>query len=194
MSDMSEPTPVRPPNPIDRIRSLLTTGPRAIVLRFYDQTWRRITGVPVWRLSEITPHLYIGGQHKPNGWQTMCDYGIIAVLNMREGVHDDVALQIGGEVHLHLATVDNTPVTFENLHRAADFIAEAAAQNGKVYVHCGVGVGRAPSAGAAYLIKYQQMDADEALEAIRAKRPFIHLTGPQREQLRAFAQQIRDAG
>ncbi|MEL6526537.1 MAG: dual specificity protein phosphatase family protein, partial [Chloroflexota bacterium] len=58
------------------------------------------------------------------------------------------------------------------------------------YVHCGVGVGRAPSATAAYFIKHENMTPDEALVTIKNVRPFIHLTGSQRTQLDAFHQSL----
>lgn len=177
----------QPTNPIARIFSLLSTGPRALVLRFYDQFSRQRTGHPIWSLSKITDGLYVGGQHYLQGWDAMQAEGITGVLNMREAVHNDVGLGIGGNLHLHLPTVDNTPVAIEDLDAAANFIHAEIQKGGKVYVHCGVGVGRAPSAAAAYFIK-QGKSPQEALKTIRRVRPFIHLTGKQRRQLEAYAQ------
>lgn len=186
-------TTEKPANPLARMFSLLRVGPRALALRFYDQILRKSSGAPVWELSRITPFLYVGGQHYPKGWQEMQQEGITAVLNLRESHHNDVKKGIGGQHHLHLITRDNTPVSLENLHRAADFIQQVAEEHGKVYVHCGVGVGRAPSAAAAYFIKYQGMDTDEAIRTMKQARPFIHLTGRQKAQLRVFEQQNQEA-
>ncbi len=182
----------QPPNTLRRIISLLRTGPRPLVLRFYDQATRKRSGAPIWELSRITPQLYCGGQHYAPGWQKMQDEGISAVLNMREAHYDDAAQGIGGERHLHLPTPDNTPVSLEDLDRAADFIAEEISSGGKVYVHCGVGVGRAPSATAAYLIKHGGLQADEAIRTIRKVRPFVHLTGKQGKQLFVYAKWLAD--
>lgn len=176
----------RPTNPIRRIFSLLRVGPVSISLRFYDQFKRRRTGAPVWRLSEITPQLYLGGQHYPHGWAAMQQRGITAVVNLREAHHDDVAKGIGGLRHLHLPTRDNTPPALEDLARGVDFITEEIARGGKVYVHCGVGVGRAPAQVAAFLISQGQTPR-EALQTIRRVRPFVHLTPGQQRQLAAFA-------
>jgi protein-tyrosine phosphatase len=176
----------KPTNPLKRILSLLRVGPKAIILRFFDQFSRKSSGAPVWRLSKIRPFLYVGGQHYPKGWQAMLDEGITGIINMREEYHDDIKMGVGAEHHLHLATRDNTPVPMDYLHQAADFIAEQKQQGGKVYVHCGVGVGRAPSAAAAYLIKYEKMSAAEAIATIRAIRPFVHLTSKQHHALEAF--------
>lgn len=179
----------RPVNQISRMFSLLRVGPRALMMRFYDQFRRKTRGAPVWKLSRITPFLYVGGQHYPKGWEAMQHEGITAILNLREARHDDRAKGISGDCYLHLVTRDNTPVSLEDLHRAADFIQQIAQQGGKVYVHCGVGVGRAPSAAAAYFIKYQSMTPDEAIRFMKRARPFIHLTTSQKAQLQVFAQQ-----
>jgi hypothetical protein len=178
-----------PTNPILRIFSLLRVGPRGVALRFYDQVRRKRTGAPVWDLCRVRPFLYIGGQHYKKGWQAIEAEGITAVLNMRESHYDDAAQGICGEVHLHLPTIDNTPLSVDFLNQAADFIAAQKEAGGKVYVHCGVGVGRAPSAAAAYFIKYEKMDAAEAIATIRKVRPFVHLTAEQRRALEAFAKE-----
>jgi hypothetical protein len=185
------PQAVKPPSPFARILSLLRTGPRALSLRFYDQIRRRMTGTPVWGLSRITPNLYIGGQHTSvKGFQ---QEGITAVVNMREIHHDDLKRGIGGTTHLHLATRDNTPPTMDDLEKGADFIDTEIKAGGKVYVHCAVGVGRAPSMAAAYLIKHEKMTAVDAIALIRLTRPFVHLTGKQMRQLIAYEESVRAA-
>jgi hypothetical protein len=180
----------KPTNPLRRMISLLRVGPRGIALRFYEQFRRKRTGVPVWRLAQVRPFLYLGGQHYKKGWKAFEAEGITAILNMRESHHDDVALGIGGASHLHLPTLDNTPLSTEFLHQAADFIASEKEAGGKVYVHCGVGVGRAPSAAASYLIKHEGLSAAEALAAIKKVRPFVHLTPEQWNALEDFEKGI----
>lgn len=182
----------KPTNPFHRMVSLLRVGPRGLILRFYDQFIRKRTGYPVWHLSRVRPFLYVGGQHYFKGWQEVQKEGITGIINLREDYHDDVALDICGDAHLHLATRDNTPVPLDYLHQSADFIAEHKTNNGKVYVHCGVGVGRAPSAAAAYFIKYEDMTTVEAIATIREVRPFVHLTGSQRRQLEKFELELRN--
>jgi len=175
----------KPTNPFNRIISLAKTGPAAITLRFVDQTYRKRTGAPYWKLSEITPQLYCGGQHYPEGLQEMLDKGITGIVNMREAHLSDVDKGIAGPNHLHLATRDNTPPQVDDLVKGAEFIRDQIEDGGKVYVHCGVGVGRAPTMTAAYLIT-TGLSPDEALKTIRKKRPFIHLTGRQRKVLDEF--------
>ena len=175
----------KPPHPITRIGSLLSAGPRAVALRWVDQIYRRTTGKPVWGLSAVTPQLLLGGQHYKNGYARMCEFGISAIVNMRKE-HSDIENGIAGERHLQLATIDNTPPTVEDLMRGSDFIREEIERGGKVYIHCAVGCGRAPTMTAAYLIS-TGMSPEAALRRIKKIRPFINLTRSQQHVLGEFA-------
>lgn len=177
---------VKPSPPHKRILSLASTGPRAILLRFIDQAYRKIGGAPLWTLSQVTPQLFLGGQHHRRGWRAMQARGITAIVNLRETKFSDAAKGIGGERHLHLATVDNTPPTVADLMRGAALIGDEIQRGGKVYIHCGVGVGRAPTMTAAFLMT-TGLSAEEALRQIKKTRPFVHLTDEQRDALDEFA-------
>ncbi len=180
---------ITPPGAFARMASLMRTGPRALFLRFYDQITRIITGAPVQHLSEITPQLYLGGQHRRRGWPKMQKMGFTTIVNMRESWHDDTAQGISGDYHLHLVTQDNTPPMLAQLQEGVVFIQAAVERGDKVYVHCGVGVGRAPIMAAAYLVS-TGLTPDEALRKIRAIRPFVHPTSTQRARLVDFAEYL----
>ena len=175
----------KPPHPLSRLASLVSAGPRAVTLRWVDQVYRRTTGAPVWALSAVTPQLLVGGQHYKQGYQRMLDYGVTAVVNMRKE-HSDVTSGVAGERHLHLATVDNTPPSVNDLRRGAEFIGDEIERGGKVYIHCAVGCGRAPTMAAAYLISTGH-SPETALSRIKDVRPFIHPTRKQRQVLENFA-------
>lgn len=176
----------KPTNPLMRVLSLAKTGPTAIVKRYIDQVYRKNSGAPYWKYSEVTPQLYVGGQHYPKGYSEMLDKGITGIVNMREDYHSDVEKGVEGSHHLHLVTKDNTPPKLEDLKRGAEFIRDEIDNGGKVYIHCGVGVGRAPTMAAAYFV-ITGLTPDEALSKIRKVRPFIHLTGKQKNSLHEFA-------
>lgn len=176
----------KPPHPLTRVISLTQTGPLPILLRVVDQTWRKMSGAPLWQLSEVTPQLYLGGQHSVRGYRKMRQRGISAIINMREQRFSDVAAGIAGERHLHLPTIDNTPPTVADLSRGAAFANDEIARGGKIYIHCGVGVGRAPTMVAAYLIS-TGLAPQAALQQIKQVRPFVHLTAAQRAVLDQFA-------
>ena len=76
---------------------------------------RRETGAPIWRYSEITPQIYVGGQHTKRKATPKCansaspQWSTCAKPSM-----SDVKLGIGGERHLHLPTVDHTPPSVDD--------------------------------------------------------------------------------
>jgi protein tyrosine phosphatase (PTP) superfamily phosphohydrolase (DUF442 family) len=170
------------------LRDWLTQrGVFPILLRVYTQIARIITGRPIYRYSQITPQLYVGGQHRLHGWASMQERGITAVVNMRKR-HDDLVRGVAPERYLHLPTRDNTPPTLEQLQEGARFIAEEIENGGTVYVHCGVGVGRAPTMVAAYLVS-TGMTPREAWRTIRRVRPFIWPMRGQIKQIDRFAKE-----
>ena len=185
-ADMTEPS--KPASVIKRFGSFLRNGPGAIRLRARDAMHRRETGAPVWHLSEVTPQLYVGGQHTKRGYAEMREFGITAVVNMREAEYDDVKLGIGGARHLHLPTVDHTPPSVADLLSGVAFIGDeiSTRESAKVYIHCAAGCGRAPTMAAAYLVT--QGDAPSAAwKRIRRVRPFINPTTKQKRVIEQFA-------
>jgi protein-tyrosine phosphatase len=136
-------------------------------------------------VSQITPQLHVGGQYRRRGWHRLVERGVTAVVNLRTEF-DDAAVGIVPERYLYLPAIDDTPPTLEQLRQGADFIAEEIARGGGVYVHCGAGVGRAPTMAAAYLVSTGQ-SPEQAWATIRAVRPFIRLKPAQVAQIERFA-------
>jgi protein-tyrosine phosphatase len=122
----------------------------------------------------------------------MQERGITAVLNLRRE-HDDRKREICTDRYLYLPTTDNTPPSIEDLQRGVDFIGKELADGGAVYVHCGVGVGRAPTMVAAYLIS-QGMTPLQAWKHIRRIRPFIWPMRGQYLQIERYAEILREQG
>jgi protein tyrosine phosphatase (PTP) superfamily phosphohydrolase (DUF442 family) len=170
---------------INLSRQLRQQGLLNTMIEGVDQVTRQVTGAPTRRLSEITPHLGIGGQHNRRGVRRLRDRGYTAVVNMRRE-SDDKAKGIALDRYLYLPTIDNTPPTLQHLAEGARFIGEEIERGGKVYVHCWEGVGRAPTMAAAYLVS-TGMSPAEAWKRIRSVRPFIRPTPFQVAQLEAFA-------
>ena len=150
-----------------------------------DHAVRIITGAPIRRVSEITPHLHVGGQYRRRGWPRLQARGITAVIDLRVEF-DDKDAGIAPPHYLHLPVPDDHAPALEQLQAGIEFIAEEIHQGGSVYIHCGSGIGRAATMAAAYLIS-TGLTADEAWAEIAAVRPFIRPTPPQREQIERFA-------
>ncbi|MAS37717.1 MAG: protein phosphatase [Anaerolineaceae bacterium] len=165
------------------VRPLHQTG-----LRIYVQIARRMTGAPVRKYSEITPLLHVGGQHYPQGMAAMREWGIEAVVNLRREF-DDAAAGVAPSHYLHLVVTDNTAPTIDQIQAGVDFITENINQGRGTYVHCGVGVGRAPTMAAAYLVS-TGMTPTEAWAKLRHVRPFIWPNRRQRNLVDRFAEVV----
>lgn len=159
-----------------------------VILRIYDQIMRLITGAPLQQYSEITPVLHVGGQQYEKGLEAMKERGITAIVNMRRS--DDRRIKADLPAYLHLSTPDNGPPRVEDLQRGVEFMQQEIDKGGAVYVHCGVGVGRAPTMAAAYLVS-TGMTPDEAWKTLREKRPFIFPNGRQKASLQQFADSLK---
>jgi len=145
---------------------------------FTDHALRLLRGMSPPITSRIAPSLYVGGQHYRRGLARMAHLGISASLSLREEA-DDRDRGVALEKHLWLPTPDDAALTLERLHEASAFIGRALAEGRGVYVHCASGVGRAPTAAAAYLVS-KGLTPGQAWASIERVRPFIRPTAAQR--------------
>ena len=163
-------------------------GLRVTMLWAADHAVRMATGAPIRRVSQITPHLHVGGQYRRRGWPRLAARGITAVVNTRVEFDDNDA-GIAPPRYLYLPTVDDEPPTLEQLQEGAAFITEEIARGGGVYVHCGAGVGRAATMAAAYMVS-TGLTPDQAWARIRTVRPFIRPKPVQIAQVERFQQTV----
>lgn len=168
-----------------RERSPLTIG-----LRIYAQIMRIIVGAPLLKYSRINDVMFIGGQHRVRGLSILRDVGITAIVNLRFE-YDDRERGIGMDSHLYLPVRDNRAPTIEQLGHGVTFITQHASVGERVYIHCGVGVGRAPTLAAAYLVS-TGYEPKEAWRVIREVRPFILPVRSQIIAVEQYAQHLRD--
>jgi dual specificity MAP kinase phosphatase len=110
--------------------------------------------------------------------------GINATVSLREEFNDqEHGLTLTD--YSYLPIVDNTAPTIAQLDEGVAFIQRIIAAGGNVYVHCGSGVGRAPSLAAAYLIA-EGSTLDDAVAKIQKARPFVRILPVQLERLREY--------
>lgn len=184
-------------SPLGKVSLLVRKGLRTLTWRLrhhslwvvFTWTWTRVylwtVGRPVLRYCPVTPQLYVGGQFNARGWRWLAAHGLTADVNMRSEF-DDAAHGIAPDAYLWLPTHDDHAPTLAQLRTGVAFIRRGIEQGGKVYVHCGSGVGRAPTMAAAYLVS-TGLSVDQAWALIRKTRPFIKPTRPQLAALEQFA-------
>lgn len=137
--------------------------------------------------SQITEHIYVGAEPlSVEDWNTLLRLGIGRIINLTE-----YAPQLDPAhfmAYLWLPIPDNTPATQEQFKISATFLKMIIDQNHRVYVHCGVGHGRAPMITVAYLAKVQNMSVESALNLVRKRRPEIGPMRPTPSQVDAVKQ------
>lgn len=165
---------------------LTEQGIRVTAMWAADHIVRIVSGAPIRSMSQVTPHVHVGGQYRQRGWKRLRKRGITAVVNLR-AEFDDQAAGIAPQRYLYLPTIDDAPPSLQQLREGVDFITEEIQRGGSVYVHCGSGVGRAWTMAAAYLVS-TDLTPNEARAKIRAARPFVRPKPPQIAQVRRFAE------
>ena len=91
-------------------RRLTEQGLRTTAWWAADHAARVFTGANMRHLSQVTPHLHVGGQHRRHGMSRLESRGITAVVNMRIE-YDDEEAGVATERYLHLPTVDDHAAT-----------------------------------------------------------------------------------
>jgi protein tyrosine phosphatase (PTP) superfamily phosphohydrolase (DUF442 family) len=165
-------------------RRLSEQGLSTTLLWLYARGLPAVTGIPILKYSQVTPQLFVGPQYKANGLRYLQRNGIHAVVNMRIE-HDDAIRGLAPEQYCYLPTIDDDAPSIEDLDSGVVFIDQVINSGGKVYIHCGAGVGRAPTMAAAYLISKGDT-LEGALNTIRKARPFIYLMPPQMKRLQEY--------
>ena len=129
---------------------------------------------PIFEYNEIDESVIIGTN-------ACCDIHFNKGL-LTDGVDADISLEgekvdrpFGVKTYLWLPTEDHTPPSKDNVDVGVDALDAIIAQGRKVYIHCKNGHGRAPTFYAAYLILKRDMNADDAVAHIMAKRPTAHI-------------------
>lgn len=167
-------------------RRIRKQGLRQTIRWFRAVSLPWLTGRISLRYSRITPNLYIGPQYGQLGMKTLREAGVSASISLR-AEYDDKEYGLAFPDYHHLPIVDNTAPTIEQLDQGVAFIKRVIGDGKSVYVHCGSGVGRAPTMVAAYLIAQEKLSVVDAIKKITETRPFIRILPVQEERLEEYA-------
>ena len=92
--------------------------------------------------------------------------------------------------YLHVMSNDMGVPEFDDLIHAVDFIHRRITNNEPVLVHCLAGIGRTGTILACYLVKYQKMSGNEAMQKVREERPGSIQSYPQEEIIFRFEKSL----
>jgi len=163
---------------------LKTQGLKTTLIWIYGRGVPKLTGVPLFQFSEITPQIFVGPQFNRRGKRVLEAAGITGDVNLRVEF-DDAAHGLALKNYCYLPTTDDDAPGLAHLQKGVTFIQNELATGGKVYIHCAGGVGRAPTMAAAYFIS-KGYSLSDALALICKTRPFIKIMPPQMAQLEKF--------
>ena len=96
------------------------------------------------------------------------EQGVKSIVTVREETLDENWVEKMKYLHVH--SNDMGVPEFDDLVNAVDFIHQIITQDEPVMVHCLAGLGRTGTILACYLIKYDSMSADDAIQKVREKR------------------------
>ena len=163
-------------------------------MTIYGDVWRKVHGTVTGKPDNFSWLIEdkLAGSAIPTSIdevQWVIEQGIKSIVTVREEpLADDWIRDVN---YLHIISNDMGVPEFNDLVHAVDFIHRRITNKEPVMVHCLAGLGRTGTVLASYLIKYQNMSADEAMKKVREQRPGSIQSYPQEEIIFQFAKSLQ---
>ena len=116
--------------------------------------------------------------------------GVKSIVTIREEPLEDEWIKDVNYLHVH--SNDMGIPEFSDLVNSVDFIYQRITNDEPVMVHCLAGLGRTGTILACYLIKYENMSADDAVEKVRRERHGSIQSFSQEEIIFRFEKFVRE--
>ena len=116
--------------------------------------------------------------------------GVKSIVTIREEPLEDEWIKDVNYLHVH--SNDMGIPEFSDLVNSVDFIHQRITNDEPVMVHCLAGLGRTGTILACYLIKYEGMTADDAIEKVRRERHGSIQSFSQEEIIFRFEKFVRE--
>jgi len=163
-------------------------------MTIYGDIWRKVHGTVTGRPDKFSWLIEnkLAGSGIPTSIeevQWIIEQGVKSIITIREEPLDDDWIKDVN--YLHVMSNDMGVPEFDDLVHVVDFIHKRITSNEPVMVHCLAGMGRTGTILACYLVKYQNMSADEAIQKIREERPGSIQSFSQEEIIFQFAKSIQ---
>ena len=116
--------------------------------------------------------------------------GVKSIVTIREEPLEDEWIKDVNYLHVH--SNDMGIPEFSDLVNSVDFIHQRITNEEPVMVHCLAGLGRTGTILACYLIKYEDMTANDAIEKVRQERHGSIQSFSQEEIIFRFEKFVRE--
>ena len=163
-------------------------------MTIYGDVWRKVHGTVTGRPDKFSWLIEnkLAGSGIPTSIdevQWTIEQGVKSIVTIKEEPLDESWVQDVN--YLHVLSNDMGVPEFNDLIYAVDFIHRRITNNEPVLVHCLAGMGRTGTILACYLVKYQNMSADEAIQKVREERPGSIQSYPQEEIIFRFSKSLQ---
>ena len=164
-------------------------------MTIYGDVWRKVHGTITGRPDNFSWIIEnkLAGSAIPTSidevkWVT--DQGVKSIVTVREEPLDNRWTKDVN--YLHVSSNDMGVPEFDDLTHTIDFIHSRITNNEPVMVHCLAGLGRTGTILACYLIKYEKMSAEDAIQHVREKRHGSIQSFVQEEIIFQYAKTLND--
>ena len=163
-------------------------------MTIYGDVWRKVHGTVTGRPDNFSWLIEnkLAGSAVPTSIDEVewaVKQGIKSIVTIREEPLDENWIKDVN--YLHILSNDMGVPEFVDLGSAVDFIHRRITNNEPVMVHCLAGLGRTGTILACYLVKYQNMSADEAIQKVREARSGSIQSYPQEEIIFRFSKSLQ---
>ena len=162
-------------------------------MTIYGDVWRKVHGTVTGKPDNFSWLIEnkLAGSAIPTSIdevQWAKDQGVKSIVTIREEPLDDKWIKDVN--YLHVSSNDMGVPEFDDLVNAVDFVHKRITNEEPVMVHCLAGLGRTGTILACYLVKYQKMSPDDAIQKVRKERPGSIQSFPQEEIIFQFAKSL----
>ena len=164
-------------------------------MTIYGDVWRKVHGTVTGRPDKFSWLIEnkLAGSGIPtsiNEVQWVIEQGVKSIVTVREEPLDNDWVKNINYLHVH--SNDMGVPEFDDLVSTVDFIHSRITNNEPVMVHCLAGMGRTGTLLACYLVKYQKMSADDAIQKVREERPGSIQSFSQEEMIFQFEKSLKN--
>ena len=163
-------------------------------MTIYGDVWRKVHGTVTGKPDNFSWIIEnkLAGSAIPTSIdevQWVIEQGVKSIVTVREEPLDNDWVKDVN--YLHIMSNDMGVPEFDDLVSTVDFIHSRITNNEPVMVHCLAGMGRTGTILACYLVKYQNIPADKAIQKIREERSGSIQSYPQEEIIFQFAKSLQ---
>ena len=164
-------------------------------MTIYGDAWRKVHGIVTgkpdnfsWLIEGKLAGSAIPTSKDEVDW--LHEQGVKSIVTIREEPLDEN--WIHDMNYLHVLSDDMGVPSFDDLKNSVDYIHKRILNKEPVMVHCLAGLGRTGTILACYLIKYEKMSAEDAIQHIREKRHGSIQSFVQEELIFQYAKTLND--